>query len=411
MNAFITPTPVLRPRAESSSTTSYSTNSDGCVVCPSETASCPDCPSGQECNLKAQTCLTCPEYVCVDVESKSDSSSTPIGGIVGGVVGGVAVILLVLFLYYFLVYRKRHPRLQDDLDLGESNYEGMDSLGTISSAGEKGERPVALRTQLASSVTKNHRLSSYESFMRPPGYNKRGGSRAGAASGGRTGSLSVLSGTNSGSSPYGDNDMSKRNSVATTISTTNASNILPIAYIPGVTIRPTKNNTRSIYLYDTDSVFSDFAGIDNALIVQEKSGAHAKGTMTAIRAQPKLVNVERIEEDIEEEDEGELTDSKETFAEEPNKSWATSNFSSDSGIHNEFEAIAPDTLQWSDKQVDEAEHTDVDSDSDVDSDIGEIHRATSTRRTKAQEEEIEVYHDIDNASVNDSGSFVLDIGR
>lgn len=159
---------------------------------------------------------------------------------------------------------------------------------------------------------------------------------------------------------------SHRSSVATSIS--NASNILPIAYIPGVTVRPTKNNTRSLYSYDSESLFSDLNTIENASIVGESIGNHGQAasaapngangngvsvntspaTMTAIKAQPKLVNVDKIEEEEEEED----------FNEEDEDSF-------DIIPHHGFDT--------------KTSRDDTD-DSDVDSDIGQITRATSVKR-------------------------------
>ncbi|EGW30925.1 uncharacterized protein SPAPADRAFT_62839, partial [Spathaspora passalidarum NRRL Y-27907] len=169
---------------------------------------------------------------------------------------------------------------------------------------------------------------------------------------------------------YLDLASSNRNSIATTISSTNASNILPIAYIPGVTVRPTKNNTRSIYSYETDSIFSDLNTIENASIIgdvihanqtiipeqQPATSITQPGTMTAIKAQPRLVNVDRIEEKDED-----VTD------EEDNNSIqeeGTENFN----ISNKFRIVE--------------DPTEDEGDSDVDSDIIEINRATSVKTQK-----------------------------
>ncbi|KAM9931864.1 hypothetical protein OXX80_008489 [Metschnikowia pulcherrima] len=354
--------PLLRPRADSStSSTSYSTDSSGCVVCPSTAGSCPQCPSGQECNLTSRTCKACPEYTCVKSSSSKAISNVQVGGIVGGVVGGVVVLALALFLYYMLIYRKKHPKLAGS---DEINYEMESQVGDgVSDMGEKSERP-------NSEKTKNRRLSSYESFMRPPGYVKKN-----------------VANRESQRVPY-TSDLQKRHSVATSVSTDNASNILPIAYIPGVTIRPTKNNTRSIFSYDTESVFSDFTGLDAASI-QERD--HAKNTMTAVKAQPRLVNVARIDEIAEEDEEDEKMDN--------------------------------DTSYWN-----SGSHTAAnDSDSDVDSDIGEIKRATSTRRPhqgvlaaengdfEPEGDDFDGYESADDGNQDDrddgSKSFVLDIAR
>ncbi|KAI5968659.1 hypothetical protein CANMA_002094 [Candida margitis] len=167
---------------------------------------------------------------------------------------------------------------------------------------------------------------------------------------------------------------SHRSSVATSIS--NASNILPIAYIPGVTVRPSKNNTGSLYSYDSESLFSDLNTIENASIVGDNvvashgqgqavgaapggsngNGASANGnsaTMTAIKAQPKLVNVDKIEEEEEEDDEEEEDWNREaddSFDIVPHPGYGTKSMRYDS------------------------------DDSDVDSDIGQITRATSVKK-------------------------------
>lgn len=312
-------------------------------------------------------------------------STTPIGGIVGGVVGFVAVAAILAFLYYKFVYRKKHPRLPDDYATSEIELDAEDAetgkYDVLSGSGEKFERPTARRTELSGSVTKNHRLSAYESFMRPQAkYAKRpvNGPR-------KTNSLgNITAGTNYG--PYIDDNQFKRNSVATSISTTNASNILPVAYIPGVTIRPTKNNTQSIYSYETDSVFSEMNGIENALIVADRNGGpQSKGTMTAIKVQPRLVNVARIEEGDEENGDDDNDDDDDHDSEESARPGAAT----EQGVSHVFRL----------------QEAGADPDSDVDSDIGEIgeiHRATSVRRPEQQPTHLKD---------NDSGLFVLDIAR
>ncbi|KAF7999979.1 hypothetical protein HF325_005828 [Metschnikowia pulcherrima] len=344
--------PLLRPRADSSTgSTAYSTDSSGCVVCPSTAGLCPQCPSGQECNLTSRTCKACPEYTCVKSSSSKAISNVQVGGIVGGVVGGVVVLALALFLYYMLIYRKKHPKLAG---LDEINYEMESQAGDgVSDMGEKSTGQIWRKPKTADSL-RTSRLCGRQELQRVP---------------------------------Y-TSDLQKRHSVATSVSTDNASNILPIAYIPGVTIRPTKNNTRLIFSYDTESVFSDFTGLDAALI-QERD--HAKNTMTAVKVQPRLVNVARIDEIAEEDEEDEKMDN--------------------------------DTLYWN-----LGLHTAAnDSDSDVDSDIGEIKRATSTRRPhqgvlasengdfEPERDDFDGYESADDGNQDDrddgSKSFVLDIAR
>lgn len=393
---MLTPTPTtpdLRPREVSAS--ADPTDSDGNLICPTEAVTCPLCPEGQECYQQARTPTTCAKYVCVDKESDS-LSSVSVGGIVGGVIGGLVALAAIALAYYFFVYRKRHPPLSDDVAMSEMDT-GSQVTGDAT-LGEKLERPVARRVGLANSVTKQHRLLAYDSFMRPQArYNKRNG--PGSARTVRT-----------DLSPYGDSDMTKRNSMATTISTTNASNILPVAYIPGVTIRPTKNNTRSLYLYESELIFSDMNAIENASIVADRN---QKGTMTAIRAQPRLVNVARIEEEDENgnENENENEDASgsgngvENGNQNQNQNQNGSGHENQNGVPNDNgensawtwpKDLSENTVLYT---VNTTVEADSDVDSDVDSDIVEIGRATSTRRPR----------DVESEEDQKSGSFILNI--
>lgn len=334
------PTPVLNVRGDATASPSMSRGANGCVVCPSvvpTTCANLECPKGQACQQTAQGCNTCPTYYCAASSSTpSSGSSTPIGGIVGGVVGGAAVLALLGALYYFFIWRKSHPLSLEDDDIvmggldgsfnggedSESSYvisnmdthlgdpAGSNGSGT-GSTGENGEE------RHTEKRPPNRRLSTYESFTRPQA----------RYAGSNNSSKKVQNRSinryqqqqhqqqmmmSQQRSVYIDPNNSNRNSVATSISTTNASNILPIAYIPGVTVRPTKNNTRSIYSYEneTESVFSDLNTIENASIIGghrphpiEVTNANNLGpkdaTMTAIKAQPRLVNVGMIEEEEE----------------------------------------------------------------------------------------------------------------
>ncbi|CAH6723828.1 hypothetical protein CLIB1444_21S00276 [[Candida] jaroonii] len=441
------PTRVLYERAESSS---YATDSNGCVICPSTTPEGPTCGKGYDKLLRSPTCNQCAAYYC---EKRSDDggSSTPVGGIVGGIVGGVAALLAAGLLYYFLVWKKKHPSLDEeeediimsDLENGEdkgsfSNESNLDTTnetgnGSQGNLSKESERPVQRRNNSNSNLS-NRRLSSYESFTRPQKVgrkqaqiprHKQVGKRQ-LKSRNLINNANINYGNGQINSPYIDPNSSNRNSIATTISTTNASNILPIAYIPGVTVRPTKNNTKSIYSYETDSIFSDLNTIENASIIgdimranyqdQERSDNDdgEKNTMTAIKAQPRLVNVERIEEEEEEDDyvsgnDNEITEMNET---------------------NEYSLISEDkkssvittTNHLNNSTLSEITRSgDIDSDdSDVDSDIGEIQRATSIRRNEQQVKQIskEIPLDLidlgkpgkDNESIMESnGSFVLDV--
>ncbi|KAI5965461.1 hypothetical protein KGF57_000727 [Candida theae] len=251
------------------------------------------------------------------------------------------------------------------------------------------QRPPARRVLSGEARAKaKRRISSYESFTRPNALKSKSKQQQQLAAQQRRArqqkivkqanlqqqqqhqQLQVPTTDGAGNLVY--SNQSHRSSVATSIS--NASNILPIAYIPGVTVRPTRNNTGSLYSYDSDSLFSDLNTIENASIVGENAvGNHGQAvgasvgenggngsspspaTMTAIKAQPKLVNVDKIEEE-EEEDDDEDEDAYLNGESVAGAYASTSHHGFDSEVLHETD------------------------DSDVDSDIGQITRATSTKK-------------------------------
>lgn len=93
------------------STVSYSNIfGRGCVKCPDTTPSCPDtCPDGQECSIVPVTCDTCQHTVCVATGSSSDSSSpapaSSKGPNVGAIAGGVVGGLVVIAVATYFVWR------------------------------------------------------------------------------------------------------------------------------------------------------------------------------------------------------------------------------------------------------------------------------------------------------------------
>jgi hypothetical protein len=322
------------PARAAAASASLSTDAQGNVVCPTsnvETCATFKCGKGEVCLQQAQTATTCARLYCAP-NDELVLQLKPIGGIVGGTVGGVVALAALAAVLYWFVWRPRHAVELADEDIVMSGIGGDDAISNMESMDEEqaaGDGPVAAAGDAAAPEKRppNKRLSTYESFTRPQArYQKKVQNRS-INPQQRQRQMQQQRQQQAARSVYLDPNNPHRNSMATTVSTTNASNILPIAYIPGVTVRPTKNNTRSIYLYETELVFLDLNTIENASIV----GARAQeplprdATMTAIKAQPRLVNVERIEEEEDEEGGG-------------------------------------------------------DSDSDVDSDIGEIVRATSVRK-------------------------------
>ncbi|CAH2350567.1 hypothetical protein CLIB1423_01S13014 [[Candida] railenensis] len=428
MQLDLVPTRIIFERATTSSE-SPTASTGTCISCPAVTDTCDtlNCDSDEECKQVAQSCYSCAKLYCAK-SSDSSGSGAPIGGIVGGVVGGLAILAIAALLYYFFVWKKKHPVALADDDIM------MSGAVSGSLSGEEGESSYAISQMdsqfgvdpatapLANSTTtsggsgaaekrpSNRRLSTYESFTRPQARyaNKKVQNRSINKSQQQQQLVQLQQQQNSSlqqqlhqQQVYLDHNSSNRNSVATSISTTNASNILPIAYIPGVTVRPTKNNTRSIYSYETESVFSDLNTIENASIIGARphQSEHQKdGTMTAIKAQPRLVNVGKIEEeedeDEEEDDDDDADDDDDEDEDEDDDDGENddddeddddddeetdSDLDSDSDLENYNAKIVGNNR--ASKQTMNTVTTTESEDSDIDSDLGEIERATSLRRT------------------------------
>lgn len=416
MQLDFVPTRIIFERDTTSSETPTALTGT-CISCPAITDTCEalSCASNEECKQAAQSCYSCAKLYCAK-SSDSSGSGAPIGGIVGGVVGGLAILAIAAILYYFFVWKKKHPVALADDDImmsgavsgSLSGEEGESSYAISQMDSQFGVDPAA--APLANSTTtsggsgvvekrpSNRRLSTYESFTRPQArYAKKKVQNRSINKLQQQQQLAQLQQQQNlllqqqlhQQQVYLDHNSSNRNSVATSISTTNASNILPIAYIPGVTVRPTKNNTRSIYSYETESVFSDLNTIENASIIGARphQSEHQKdGTMTAIKAQPRLVNVGKIEEeededddgdddDDEDDDDGEIDDDEDDEDDEE----TDSDLDSDSDLENYNAKIVGNNR--ASKQTMNTMTTTESEDSDIDSDLGEIERATSLRRT------------------------------
>ncbi len=211
--------------------------SRSCVTCE-DTISCPSCPSGEECIMTSQTCSSCATAFCQATSSTTSSSSSTsassssassasssksnVGAIAGGVVGGIAAIAIIIIA--FLIWQRgKKRRLQQE--------------------------------QNAQVIITDENGNPEKS----------------------------QSGLNSINGPA-----NSRSSVSTFASSifTRASNIIPIAYIPGVTIRPASTTSGRDSMLSRDSMMSDFDDLES------RPGSSFLGApTTAVRATPKMVTV------------------------------------------------------------------------------------------------------------------------
>ncbi|KAK5115315.1 hypothetical protein LTR62_001515 [Meristemomyces frigidus] len=92
-----------------------------CLQCPETTPSCPTCKDGKICSLVPTECNACAYATCISNPSPAPSSSGPnIGAIAGGVVGGIIGVAVVVFFVWRFWIKKR--REQQELEM-EADWE------------------------------------------------------------------------------------------------------------------------------------------------------------------------------------------------------------------------------------------------------------------------------------------------
>lgn len=77
-----------------------------CVSCPDTAPACPSCPSGQSCQLTALTCTECPRAYCdTDVSLPTATPSSSSSPSTGAIAGGVIGGVAVIGIVTYLVWR------------------------------------------------------------------------------------------------------------------------------------------------------------------------------------------------------------------------------------------------------------------------------------------------------------------
>lgn len=88
-----------------------------CLQCPGTTPSCPTCKSDEICSLVPTTCTSCAYNTCIRNPSPPVTSRGPnIGAIAGGVVGGVAAVAIMVFLVWRFWIKKRREQQERELE-------------------------------------------------------------------------------------------------------------------------------------------------------------------------------------------------------------------------------------------------------------------------------------------------------
>lgn len=337
------------------------TDTNGCVKCPSGIGNLPKCGKNKQAVQISQTCDECAHYECRNVSSGKGR----VGEIVGGTVGGISFLVLVSLVVLFVLLKKRKGlRLREDEEGGSSSESDEIEMKSRNNS-VRGDNRHSAEPGLPGSTERkykrnmnNRSVSFYETFTRPE-FTSRNSAR------------------NSKIQPLtqpkrkGTRRKLSINSLGTNASNSNASNILPIAYIPGVRVKPTKNNTRSIFSSDTKSMNSE-AYANELEIAEDTRYLSPHQITTAVRGQPKLINMHSVQE------EDEQDTNNESEQEHYNQSLlpVSTHLNTNTSHPSQFDKPAMQSGLAS--QVNETPRDD-ESDSDVDSDIGEINRATSVK--------------------------------
>ncbi|KAK4552634.1 overproduction-induced pheromone-resistant [Recurvomyces mirabilis] len=91
-----------------------------CVQCPDTTPVCPPCKSNQICSLVPATCQACAYNICINNPAPAPANAGPnIGAIAGGVIGGIIGITLVVFLIWRFWIKKRREQQEREMEAEE----------------------------------------------------------------------------------------------------------------------------------------------------------------------------------------------------------------------------------------------------------------------------------------------------
>lgn len=277
---------------------SVTRGTDGCVVCGT-VASCPDCGSGEYCVMTSLTCDSCSYTYCAKQStsqltglnststSSSSHSSNKNGEIIGvtlGVIGGVVVIVLVtLFFINKRYWKPRRQRIKASrLEEASRSHGNEDEYFEDGYEDDDDDDDEDDDEDDDGDMRKDENYTKFNAPLVPPSLNVPG----------------------------------NRSSTSTT--RTRASNILPIAYIPGVTSALTAEKLQSKLRSgakrqhaagDIRSHITLGSSILDGLDEEyDDHNLNARGThsndsednlITAIRAKPKLVQIAEEESDKE----------------------------------------------------------------------------------------------------------------
>lgn len=253
-----------------------------CVQCP-QVPTCPACAADEVCLLTTQSCTACPQTYCQKVTVTSPTptpTAAPVpqkhsstGAIVGGVVGGVVAAALIVLMLWMCFVRPRKRRVEqftsekaEYMDRSPTEAYDRSSQGTMSE------------------MNRTHSVGNIIPGMVP-------GMPQGMAQGmpqrmTRSMPSSMTPGIApiSHLAPYNRNTTYTVSTASMSRSLTRSSNVIPIAYIPGVT---TRTNVSPVPDDAQSSRTSEYNSID----YRDSTAVVTAAMMTAVQARPNLVDI------------------------------------------------------------------------------------------------------------------------
>lgn len=89
-----------------------------CVQCPDTTPSCPTCAADEQCSVSTKSCTACAASSCVKIGSVNQPNLTPVhkAPVAGAIAGGVVGGIVVILLITWLVWRFCIKRRREEFD-------------------------------------------------------------------------------------------------------------------------------------------------------------------------------------------------------------------------------------------------------------------------------------------------------
>ena len=152
-----------------------------CASCPPNPPPCPACGDGEVCSLIGGGCDTCPVTLCQKVSAaasatptpSSNGASSPAGPIAGGVIGGIVFVCLVTFLSWRFCIRKRYRARREQRFEEWPESIPYDEKDATESVVTPRERPDSVRSARSIASTVFTRASNVIQIAYIPGVTNR----------------------------------------------------------------------------------------------------------------------------------------------------------------------------------------------------------------------------------------------